>query len=81
MLFKDDLGRPLAPAPAPTNLYRIDPQLHFPVGEVFRVPDEFNGKQRGTYYFRSIFSGRLRGPFISDTTAKLALHHDQDDGA
>lgn len=59
-------------------LLAIDPDIHFPVGEVFRVPDEFNGKRRGTYYFRSLYSGRLRGPFISDTSAKLALFHDQD---
>lgn len=60
------------------ELLAIDPDLHFPVGEVFQVSDTFNGKRRGTYYFRSPFSGRLRGPFISDLTAKLALHHDQD---
>lgn len=58
----------------------IYPDLHFPVGQVFRVPDEFNGKRRGTYYFRSVFNGHLRGPFVSETSAKLALHYD-DDGA
>lgn len=59
------------------TLHEIHPELHFPVGEVFRVPDNFNGKNRGTYYFRSLFNGRLRGPFLSDLMAKLALHHDQ----
>jgi len=59
-------------------LLQIKPDLHFPVGQVFRIEDTFNGKRRGTHYFRSVFDGRLRGPFLSETMAKLALHHDND---
>lgn len=62
------------------NVHWISPELSFPIGVVFQVPDEFNGKNRGTYYFRSPHNHALRGPFISPLSAKLALHHD-DDGA
>jgi hypothetical protein len=48
----DHLGRSLG-----ENVFRMTPaELHFPVGVVFNVPDEFNGRQRGTNYFRSVRS-------------------------
>lgn len=73
----DKLGRSLG-----ENVFRMTPpELHFPVGQVFNVPDEFNGRQRGTYYFRSVLSGRLRGPFLSSRMAQMTLTHDCDDGA
>jgi hypothetical protein len=62
-------------------LLAIDPDLHFPVGQVFRIEDEFNGRRRGTYYFRSVYNGHLRGPFLSETMARISLHHEYDDGA
>lgn len=62
------------------NVRRIEPELHFPIGQVFEVPDQFNGHQRGTYYFRSIFNHQLRGPFKTPDEAAFYLLRD-DDGA
>lgn len=59
---------------------RIDPTLHFPIGKVFEVPDQYNGHQRGTFYFRSLFSHALRGPFKTAEEASFYLCRD-DDGA
>jgi hypothetical protein len=64
----------------PDNLFYIDPELNFPVGQVFEVPDHYNGHQRGTWYYRSHFSETLRGPFMSSDAAQFHLIRD-DDGA
>jgi hypothetical protein len=59
-----------------TNLLRINPELHFPQNEVFEVPDEFNGHQRGTFYYRN-GRGVLRGPFMNAEEAGFDLcRHD-----
>lgn len=47
-----------------STLLRINPELHFPILEVFEVPDEFNGQARGTFYYRTL-EGVLRGPFMN----------------
>lgn len=62
------------------NLLRIHPRLSFPVGEVFVVTDQYNGHQRGVHYYRSIFSGELKGPFKTPDEAAFHLCRD-DDGA
>lgn len=54
------------------NLLRMSPELHFPMNEVFEVPDEFNGHQRGTFYYRNS-SGTLRGPFMNPDEAGFDL--------
>jgi hypothetical protein len=74
----DRVGRSLG-----DNVFRMTPpELRFPVGQVFQIDDEFNGRQRGTFYFRSVLTGRLRGPFLSSRMAQLNLTHDcDDDGA
>lgn len=54
------------------TLLRISPELHFPLNEVFEVPDEFNGHQRGTYYYRNS-RGVLRGPFMNTEEAGFDL--------
>lgn len=54
------------------NLLRITPELHFPLNEVFEVPDEFNGHQRGTFYYRNA-RGTLRGPFMNTEEAGFDL--------
>jgi hypothetical protein len=56
----------------PENLLRISPELHFPLNEVFEVPDEFNGHQRGTFYYRNA-RGNLRGPFMNTEEAGFDL--------
>jgi hypothetical protein len=56
----------------PENLLRISPELHFPLNEVFEVPDEFNGHQRGTFYYRNA-RGTLRGPFMNTEEAGFDL--------
>jgi hypothetical protein len=55
-----------------SNVLRINPELHFPLNEVFEVPDEFNGHQRGTFYYRN-GSGVLRGPFMNTEEAGFDL--------
>jgi len=62
------------------SVLRIEPELHFPIGQVFEVPDQFNGHQRGTFYFRSLFTHALRGPFKTQDHASFCLIRD-DDGA
>lgn len=58
------------------NLLRITPELHFPLNEVFEVPDEFNGHQRGTFYYRNS-RGVLRGPFMNTEEAGFDLCRNQ----
>jgi len=60
------------------NLSRIDPELHFPIGQVFEVPDQYNGHQRGTFYFRSLFTHALRGTFKTQEQASFHLIRDDD---
>lgn len=57
---------------ADDNMLRIAPDLHFPIGQVFEVPDEFNGTQRGTFYYRST-EGTLRGPFMNEAEADFMM--------
>lgn len=52
---------------------RINPPLSFPIGRPFRVPDEFNGKVRGTWYFRAVRDGKLYGPFFTEMLAADAM--------
>lgn len=54
------------------TLLRIEPELHFPMNEVFEVPDEFNGHARGTFYYRNS-NGVLRGPFMNPEEAGFDL--------
>lgn len=58
------------------TLLRIAPELHFPLNEVFEVPDEFNGHQRGTFYYRNA-RGVLRGPFMNTEEAGFDLCRNQ----
>ena len=61
------------------NVGRIEPELQFPIGQVFQVPDHYNGHQRGTYYFRSIFPPHnIRGPFHTPDQASFHLLRDDD---
>ena len=62
-----------------SNVLRIEPELCFPIGTVFEIPDQFNGHQRGTFYFRSIYNWKLRGPFM--TAEQASYHLIRDDGA
>jgi hypothetical protein len=62
------------------NLLKISPELCFPKETVFEVPDEFNGPQRGTFYFRTT-GGTLHGPFHNEAQANFHLHRLDDDGA
>jgi hypothetical protein len=55
-----------------SNIFRMSPELHFPLNEVFEVPDEFNGHQRGTFYYRN-GRGVLRGPFMNPEEAGFDL--------
>lgn len=59
-------------------LLQINPGLHFPIGQVFEVPDQYNGHTRGTWYFRSHFSGTLNGPFMNKDAAQFHLNRDDD---
>lgn len=61
-----------------SEVHRMSPVLHFPVGSVFTVPDEYNGHQRGTHYYRSIFTGSMRGPFKTPDEAAFHLCRDDD---
>lgn len=54
------------------TMLRISPDLHFPIGQVFEVPDEFNGAKRGTHYFRDM-EGVLRGPFMNADEADFMM--------
>ena len=60
------------------NLFQIFPDLSFPIGQVFEVPDQYNGNMRGTWYFRSHFSGTLHGPFMNRDAAQFHLNRDHD---
>jgi hypothetical protein len=60
-------------------LFQIKPELHFPIGVPFEVPDQYNGNQRGTWYFRSPHSGSLRGPFSSYDASSYFLSKESDD--
>ena len=61
-----------------SNLYRIEPKLNFPIGKAFEIPDHYNGHQRGTWYFRSVFSHNLIGPFKNEAEASFHLLRDND---
>lgn len=58
-----------------TNILHIYPELHFPLEQVFEVPDEFNGSQRGTHYYRTA-RGTLRGPFANEAEAGFYLERE-----
>lgn len=60
------------------NLLHIRPELHFPIGFVFEVKDGFNGHQRGTWYFRSIYNDKLNGPFKHEAEAEFHKMRDHD---
>lgn len=62
------------------NLLRIEPELHFPVGIPFQIGDQFNGPRWGNWFFRSLYSGILHGPFRDFDHAMFHLSRD-DDGA
>lgn len=59
------------------ELLRIDPNLHFPIGYPFEVPDGYNGKHRGTWYYRSPLTGALRGPFTSMPIAGVTMVNEE----
>lgn len=60
------------------KLLRIHPQLHFPWGTPFEVPDESNGHQRGTWYYRAPFEqNTLRGPFHNEIEAQFHLDNEE----
>lgn len=60
------------------KLLRINPELHFPWGTAFQVHDEFNGPRRGTWYYRSPFSGQLRGPYENRDAAEFYMEKEED---
>lgn len=43
-------------------LLKIKTDMQWPLGQVFEIPDQFNGHQRGTFYFRDSY-GDCQGPF------------------
>jgi hypothetical protein len=53
------------------------------VGEVFEVPDSFNGPRRGTFYFRDPTTPGfpIYGPFKNAERARLYMEARQDDCA
>jgi hypothetical protein len=55
------------------KLLHIKPKMQWPLGQVFQVKDEFNGHQRGTYYFRNV-NGDCVGPFQHFLGAQHKLH-------
>jgi hypothetical protein len=63
------------------SFFRSSPSLHFPIGRVFEVEDQFNGPQRGTHWYRNEI-GLLRGPFSDPAHARFYLERESaDDGA
>ena len=62
-----------------TNVLQIRPSLNFPIGRVFEVTDEFNGHQRGTFYFRSLFTHQINGPYKTQEEAAYFLLHDHNE--
>jgi hypothetical protein len=53
------------------ELLAIDPDIHFPLLQVFKTGDGFN-KERGTWFYRNQ-AGHMEGPFKSETTANMHL--------
>lgn len=62
------------------DLLHIKPrESRFPIGVPFQVPDQYNGHQRGTWYFRSVFgSNEVRGPFGTYDAASYFLSKESD---
>jgi hypothetical protein len=65
------------------NIRMMRPTLHFPVGQVFEVPDSFNGPKRGTFYFRDPTTPGFPayGPFKTAERARLYMEARHDDCA
>lgn len=40
-------------------------ELYFPIGKPFKIEDQFNGPQRGTWFYRSKITNRVYGPFLT----------------
>lgn len=61
------------------NIVAMQPKsLHFPIGKVFHVNDQFNGHQRGTYWYRTE-QGSLRGPFHDEAAANFYMNREAND--
>lgn len=56
-----------------SNILHIKTNMQWPLGQVFEVPDQFNGHQRGTFYFRDAY-GDCQGPFKYFVEAQHHLH-------
>lgn len=56
------------------TLLPMKTNMVWPWGVVFEVKDEYNGHQRGTYYFREPINGDVIGPFRLFEDAQHALH-------
>lgn len=59
------------------KLLQMNPELHFPWGRPFQVHDEYNGHQRGTWYFRSRSTGVLNGPFRNFDEAEHVMDREE----
>jgi hypothetical protein len=57
------------------NILHIKTDMQWPWGVPFRIPDQFNGHQRGEWYFREPLRGDCTGPFmnIDEATHELGL--------
>lgn len=56
-----------------TNVLTIKPDLSFGFDHPFEVPDQFNGRKRGTWYYRSKWDGEVKGPFLSELHCLLTM--------
>lgn len=52
----------------------MHPRLRFQFDEPFEVEDQFNGPQRGTWYFRSKQDGEVHGPYMDQGTAAFMMY-------
>jgi len=50
----------------------VPPVLHFPVRRPFQIDDQYNGKKRGTWWFRSKATGEVIGPYHHEAAARMA---------
>lgn len=55
------------------RLLTIKTNMQWPLGQVFEIPDQYNGHQRGTFYYRNAH-GECCGPFHNYDAAQWDLH-------
>jgi len=58
----------------------LQPVMHFPIDKVVEIKDQFNGPGRGTFFYRSLFTHAMRGPFMNEAEAEFNRHR-EDDGS